>query len=246
MKVALMGYGKMGRVVERALRERHIEVVARLNTLEVPVTEEAIKGADVCIDFSHPDVVLKHIGIAAKAGKDLVVGTTGWYDHLDSVGSLVEEAKVGLIYAANFSLGMHLFGWVVKEAARLFSQAWGYDCAGYEIHHAEKGDTPSGTAQRLAEVLIKELPEKEKALYERPKNMILPGQLHFGSVRCGQTPGTHTVLFDSASDTIELTHRARNREGFGLGAAMAAHWIVGRKGVYELDDMIQVLMKERS
>ncbi len=236
-----MGYGKMGQVVDRALHDRHVEVVAKLNTLETSVTEKAIAEADVCIDFSHPDAVLKHIGIACKAGKDLVVGTTGWDDHLDSVKSLVEEAGIGLIYAANFSLGMHLFGWIVKEAARLFGQVEGYDCAGYEIHHSQKGDSPSGSAKWLSETLVEALPDKDKVLYEQPKKMVMPNQLQFSSVRCGKTPGTHTVLFDSRADTIELTHRARNREGFGLGAVMAAHWIVGRKGVFQLDDMIEVL-----
>jgi len=174
-----------------------------------------LEQCDVAIDFSHPEAVLGNTRRASKIGCDLVVGTTGWESDFAEVKQLVEEAQIGAIYSPNFSVGVHLFLRLLERARTLFD---GYDAACYEMHHRHKVDSPSGTA---------------KAVMERI------GATDCPAVRCGEIPGTHTAVFDSICDTVEVTHRARSREGFALGALEAARWIVGKKGLYTLDDYLE-------
>lgn len=211
MKLALLGRGKMGTMVEKAAAVRNHEIVG-------------IQSADVCIDFSHPDVVLANIKMAAELKKNIVVGTTGWYEHLPDIKTLIEVKGTGFLYSPNFSIGIHLFMKIVSRAAELLNSHQEYDVGGCESHHNQKADAPSGTAKALTEIL--------KNYYDKAQN------LQFSSIRCGHIPGTHTVLFDSPADSITLTHTARNREGFAQGAVCAAEWLHGKKGFYTLDDML--------
>lgn len=196
MKVGLLGYGKMGRLVE---------------ALASSVAEP--HEADVLIDFSHPDAVIGHIELAIELKKNLVIGTTGWYDKLDSAEELVKKGGIGVVYGPNFSIGVHLMSELVKKAHQLMEHFPEYDIAGVEYHHKHKVDSPSGTALSL--------------------------NVPFSSVRIGTMFGTHTVLFDSPEDLIEITHRAKGREGFAKGALKAAEWIFGKKGFYHFDHYLK-------
>lgn len=234
MRIALIGYGRMGREVESIAVERGHEVVATFDE-DRPVTEEGLSPADVCIEFTHPSAVLHHVRTAAAARKDMVVGTTGWLAHLEEVRTLYREN--GLLFAANFSIGVHAFLRIVRQAARIMNRLPDYDPFVVEVHHRQKVDSPSGTALRLAEVLLEEIDRKTEILRQAPDGRISAEQLHVASVRAGTVTGTHTVGFDSGADLLELKHTAKNRRGFALGAVHAAEWIRGRKGVFSMDDI---------
>lgn len=196
MEIALLGLGKMGKI---------------LGSLVSRVADP--KSADVLIDFSHPDAVIKHIEMAVSLGKNLVIGTTGWYEHLDQARDLCEKGNIGIIYGPNFSIGVHLMTKLVNYANELTSAFDEYDVAGVEYHHNQKVDAPSGTAKALG--------------------------VPFSSVRVGSIFGTHTVLYDSPEDTLEITLRSKSREGFAKGALKAAEWIQGKKGFYHFDHYLK-------
>ncbi|MFH1590725.1 MAG: 4-hydroxy-tetrahydrodipicolinate reductase [archaeon] len=241
MRIAMIGYGRMGQIITRIARERGHDVVTidpTGNADHDSIIEGTVDSADVCIDFTHPDAVVENIKTVSSLGKSIVVGTTGWQGQLDSVRAMVESAGTGLLHAPNFSIGMRLFSRIVDAAAKLMDRFDQYDVSGVEWHHTGKADAPSGTAKSLAEQLVSTLGRKERAVYDRPDGAVAPDELHFSSVRVGSVPGTHMITFDSDADTIELTHRARNREGFALGAVLAAEWLAGKKGVFTLDDMM--------
>lgn len=203
LKIALFGYGKMGKMIEQLAPTRGHAIVKDLHS------------SDIIIDFSIADAVLEHVSCAGQAKKNIVIGTTGWEQHLNQVKELVSKYQIGALYAPNFSIGVHLFLKLVKEAGKLFSQ---YSTAGLEIHHREKKDAPSGTALALADVLE-----------NKPE---------FASIRLGNIPGIHTLYFDSMADTITLTHTAKGREGFALGAIIAAEWLKSKKGFFTLEDIL--------
>lgn len=239
MKIALIGYGKMGHMVEQAAENQGHEIVARLRSTK-EITEAALANADICIDFSHPDFAVENIKQVMKLGKDLVMGTTGWYDHLEQVIGIVKRSQNGLLYSPNFSIGVQLFQQIVREAARVMNRFDIYDVGIHEAHHNKKADSPSGTAKALAKVVVNQVSRKRTIVEGPVTGQIAPEVLQIDSLRCGSIPGTHTVFFDSPADTITLTHQARNREGFALGAVAAAKWLRGRKGVYTVEDMMEV------
>lgn len=238
LKIALLGYGKMGRLVEAIALERGHLIVARVNTHNFAEQFSAVCEADVCIDFTHPDHIIERIDQLIRIGKNLVVGTTGWYDQSDRIKKLIEEHQTGLVYGPNFSIGVSLFLEVVSEAAALINHYPDYDVGGFESHHAHKADSPSGTAKMIAKVLLKEMKRKKKLTYELGNQPRKEDEIHFASLRCGSIPGTHTVTFDSESDSITLTHQARNRRGFAEGAIRAAEWIVAHKGMFTFEEML--------
>jgi 4-hydroxy-tetrahydrodipicolinate reductase len=177
----------------------------------------------------------------------VVSGTTGWYAKLDELRRIVGVSSIGYLYGSNFSIGAHMFFAIAAAAAELASRSPGYDILGYELHHKRKKDSPSGTALTIAKILTTGHDRQKKLVTDRLDRAIAPDELHFASVRGGEFPGTHTVLLDSAFDTIELTHRARSRGGFALGAVRAAEWLAGRKGLFEVNDFIQdILGREKA
>ena len=234
MNIALIGHGRMGREVEARALEQGDRVVAVFE-IDNPVSAGALADADVCIEFSAPDAVLDNIRTAVTARKDIVVGTTGWHGHLEEVRQLVRQS--GLIYSANFSLGMNVFLRLAARAAEMMNGATDYDVSVHEVHHRQKADSPSGTALDLARVVIERLDRKTGIMAEKPEGRVDPALIHVSSTRIGTVAGTHAVTFDSESDSIELRHAAKNRRGFALGALAAARWIRGRKGVYTMDDV---------
>jgi 4-hydroxy-tetrahydrodipicolinate reductase len=251
MNIAIIGYGKMGKKIEELAQSHNLRLTSIIDPNEQKagfkkITFESVKDADVCIDFSLPGEVLRNVSILSELKKNIVIGTTGWYQEIESVRKLVEENNIGLIYAGNFSLGMNLFYRIVEFSARLFDGFSEYDVAGLEMHHDQKVDSPSGTAKDLAEILLRNISRKERTLFERSSGKIDPANLHFSSVRFGQIPGTHKIMFDSLPDTIELSHTARSREGFAQGALMAAEWIYDKKGFFTFDDLITTKINIRS
>jgi 4-hydroxy-tetrahydrodipicolinate reductase len=227
MKLAIVGHGKMGRMVEALAPAAGFTVCARVdreaNVKGAALTREALAGADVAIEFSEPSAAAQNIERLAAAGVNTVCGTTGWYSELPRVAQQINRAGTALVWGSNFSVGVNLFARVVSEAARLFAAHPEYGAWAWEIHHAAKKDAPSGTLLQLVQ-------QMERAGYSRPVNT--------SSSRAGAHPGTHEIGFDSAGDTITLRHTSRHREGFAQGALLAARWIAGRRGVFEFQDVL--------
>jgi 4-hydroxy-tetrahydrodipicolinate reductase len=234
MRIALIGYGKMGREIEAVAREQGETVIGAFD-IDSPATPQALAGADVCIEFSTPQTALDNIRIALEAGKDIVVGTTGWYDRLPEIRNLVKDS--GLLYSPNFSIGVNITYRILAAAAELMNKVPEYDPYIHELHHRQKADSPSGTALRMAAILLDRI-ERKKSLASGPvEGKIAAEALHVSSTRAGFFAGTHTAGFDSEADRIEITHVAKTRRGFALGAVRAAQWLRGRKGVYTMDDV---------
>ncbi len=242
-----MGYGKMGKEIEQIVLSRGHKVIATIDPKDKEATHKkldakALKGVDVAIDFTHPSVAVGNVEIITEAGVNLVMGTTGWYDDMDRVRSIVKDNNVGFFWASNFSIGVNMFFKMVQEAAAIVDKVKEYDIAGYEIHHNQKADSPSGTAKSIAEILQKQIARKKTLEFGQVDRQIKPSELHFASVRVGNVPGTHGVVFDSPADTIELKHTARNREGFALGAVMAAEFVAGKKGFFEIENLMDTIV----
>ncbi len=242
MNLALIGHGKMGQEVERAAQEKGLKIVKIFEVDEnqdgSALTKESLKSVDVCMEFSSPEAVLSNIEAVADCGKNIVVGTTGWYDRLDYVRKLVKEKKIGLLYASNFSLGVNIFNQIVMDAAHQLEKYSQYDVAINEIHHRGKADSPSGTALTLGRTILQVLKRKSELVTEIQHGAIKPHQLHVTSTRMGTVTGKHTVLFDSDADSIELVHTAKSRSGFAQGAIVAAEWLKGKKGFYTMRDVL--------
>jgi 4-hydroxy-tetrahydrodipicolinate reductase len=221
-RLAIVGYGKMGRLVEEFAPEYGFSVALKLdefnNTNFEGVTADNFRGIDVAVDFSIPGAVARNVEAIAPLGVNLVIGTTGWQEQVAAVQAAVERHGVGLVWSPNFSIGVNAFLRIVAEAARLLAEEPEYGAWAWEIHHSTKKDAPSGTLLKLVDAM-------KQAGYSRP--------IDTGSNRAGRHPGTHEVGFDSAADTITLRHTARSREGFARGALKAAQWIVGKQGFHE-------------
>lgn len=221
-KLALVGYGRMGQLVEQLAPAHGFEVTLRLDEFNNPggvaLTEENFSEIDAAIDFSIPDVVADNAVRMAELGVQLAIGTTGWMDEIDRVREAVERHGTGLVYGANFSVGVNAFYRVVQAAAQALATQEEYDAFMYEAHHKYKKDAPSGTALRLLDAM-------RDAGYSRP--------IDVATQRAGQFPGVHEIGFDSEADTIRVSHSARNRSGFAHGALKAARWVMGRRGFFE-------------
>lgn len=247
MKVALIGYGQMGQMIDKMALQAGVEVVARIDPLHLSASHrqanaESLEGAEAAICFTAPEVALENIEQVLEAKTPLVMGTTGWLDHKDEVAKKVEQAGVGMVYSSNFSIGVNLFFHLAVEAAKTFDPFEMYDVLAHESHHRLKKDSPSGTALTLGELLVENLSRKTKLVTERLDRRPEPDELHFASMRGGHIPGTHSVVFDSEFDSIELTHTARSRGGFASGALVAAKWIADKKGFFSEREMMAHLL----
>ncbi|MCF7836518.1 4-hydroxy-tetrahydrodipicolinate reductase [Candidatus Gracilibacteria bacterium] len=244
MKIAIIGYGKMGQAVELAASTAGHEIVAKIDPFFVKATKdkpknvateiskETLNGAEVAIDFTHPDVVLENIRKLAEAKVQIVVGTTGWYDSLPEVEEIVKVARVGLIYAGNFSVGVNTFYAIVEKAAQLLTGK-DFDVALREIHHTGKADAPSGTAREIAQKVLANFPEKKEIILDNAEQPVPADKLQISSARIGKVVGVHEVAFDGGSDAITLTHIGKNRDGYAAGSVSAGEWLV-KKGEAEV------------
>jgi 4-hydroxy-tetrahydrodipicolinate reductase len=227
LKLALLGYGKMGKTIAQLAPQRGFEVALTLDIDEnaggTAIIGDRLQGVDVCIDFTTPDAVLENVRRVAALGCNLVVGTTGWYDRLDEVRAAVESAGIGLVYAANFSIGVQLFYRAARATAELFAKFPMYEPYLTEAHHHFKKDAPSGTALELKKLVAAAMPGRAVPV---------------ASVRAGYVPGMHELGFDSETDTVIVRHTARSRQGFAEGALYAARWVAGKRGMFAFSDVL--------
>jgi len=247
VRILLVGYGRMGRTVERLARADGHEVVGRVDPGGAegtvwPLERAPLELADVAIEFTTPAAAPDGLVALAEAGLDTVSGTTGWGEALPRVADAVRAAGTGLLYASNFSLGVALFLRAARALAGLVDGVGRagerYDVAIHEVHHRHKLDHPSGTAVSLAEAVLGALPAKQRWAAGPPSGAADPSVLHVTSARVGEVPGSHALLVEGRDDRIELRHDARGREGFARGALAAAAWVRGRHGVFTLDDLL--------
>ncbi len=232
MKIALLGYGKMGQTIERIALERGHEIVLKKDEFN---TFEGLSNADVAIDFSIPAVAVENISSCFYANVPVISGTTGWLDRYDEMAALCSAKKGAFISSSNFSLGVNLFFGLNENLAKIMSKFDSYKVEIEEIHHTQKLDAPSGTAISLAKGVIENSNYTNWTLDEAKEN-----QIHIEAIREGNVPGTHTVTYNSTVDTIEIKHTAHNRDGFALGAVIAAEWIVGKQGVFTMKDVLEL------
>ena len=237
MKIALIGYGKMGQFIEKIAKERGHEIVAVIDIHNLEdFGSEAFRSADVAIEFTRPEVAVENIKKAFESNVPVVCGTTGWTARLEEIMALIEEKNQTLFWASNFSLGVNIFFAINKNLAQLMNQFPAYDAAMTEIHHIHKLDAPSGTAITLAENIIAELDRKEKWTLGKA---VQPDEIGINDIREGETPGTHIVTYDSEVDSITIQHEAKNRQGFALGAVIAAEFTAGKKGFLGMNDLLK-------
>jgi len=236
MKIAILGYGKMGKTIERlALTDGHEIVlkIGRNNTDEL--TKINLQKADVAIDFSLPSTAFDNIQACLKAGTPVVSGTTGWLERLPEINTLCELQKGAFIYASNFSVGVNIFFELNRQLAKMMNPQVQYDVNLEEIHHTQKLDAPSGTALTLAKDVAKVIDRKSNIINELAST---PSDLSIISKRIEKVPGTHYVKYESPIDEIEIKHVAHSREGFAGGAILAAQWLIGKTGIYTMKDVL--------
>jgi 4-hydroxy-tetrahydrodipicolinate reductase len=238
MKIALLGYGKMGREIEHMALSRHHQVVLTIDAFNLhDLTVENLSRADVAIDFSTPGSAFSNIMACFEAGIPVVCGTTGWVNRMKEVTALCAEKNQTFFYASNFSAGVNLYFAVNKYLARLMNKWTDYEVTVKETHHIHKLDAPSGTAITLANDLISEIERKEKWELNGSGD---PAILKITAVREDEVPGTHTVTYESDVDILEISHVAKSRKGLALGAVLAAEFILGKKGVFSMQDLMKI------
>lgn len=232
MKIALLGYGKMGQVIERIAQERGHEIVLKKDENN---TYDGLSTADVAIDFSVPTAAVPNISNCFLANVPVISGTTGWLEHYDEMVALCTEKNGAFISSSNFSLGVNIFFEINEYLAKMMAKLDNYSIDMEEIHHTQKLDAPSGTAISLAKGVMENSNYTNWTLDTPAAN-----EIHIEAKRIGTVPGTHTVKYDSVVDSIEIKHTAHNREGFALGAVIAAEWIVGKQGVFTMKDVLEL------
>lgn len=232
MKIALLGYGKMGKVIEKIALERGHEIVLRKGSTD---TFDGLEQADVAIDFSVPNSAVSHISACFQKNIPVISGTTGWLENYNEMLNLCEQHKGSFIYASNFSLGVNIFFELNNYLAKMMKNLAAYKVSMEEIHHTQKLDAPSGTAISLAEGIIANSEYNNWTLNTPDTN-----EIQITAKRIENIPGTHSIFYDSNVDQIEIKHTAHNREGFALGSVIAAEWLVGKKGVFTMKDVLGI------
>lgn len=241
MKIALVGFGNMGQEIARIIEEnkKHTIISISYSVQQQKLDGEGIKKADVVIEFTSADIVLENIEKIAKLKKPLVVGTTGWYEKINYVKDITKKNNIGFVYGQNFSIGANIFFKTLEFSSKLFSKFGNYDVYGFEMHHAGKKDSPSGTAKKVSQIILDNFPAKKNVQTEKINRQIKKDELHFASIRGGRNAGKHEIIFDSRADEIILSHQAHNRRGFAEGALFAAEFIQDKKGFYSFDEVFR-------
>lgn len=245
MRIGIVGYGVMGKLVAKAVLDRGHSIAAIVDHATsnahyknlAEITTEQASEIDVLIDFSSPETALENIQQACRLNKPIVMATTGWYEKLEEARDIVTKSGIGMVWGSNFSVGVNLFWQVLERASQLLANQNDYDVFVHEFHHKRKKDSPSGTAITTANKILANYPRKTKMITQTLDRAISEEELHVTSTRGGAVPGTHQVYFDSAFDTIEINHTARTRDGFAVGAVMAAEWIQNQNGFYAFDEI---------
>lgn len=236
MKIALLGYGRMGQEIQRLVEKRNHEIVLIMDSIQDWEKEGyRLKEAEVAIEFSMPQFVMDNIFHCFNAGVPVVVGTTGWHDHLEEIKAVCLEKNQSLFYASNYSIGVNLFFDLNRFLARSMAKYQEYEISIEETHHIHKQDAPSGTAITIANDIIRNIGRKDKWVRELSEK---PEEVGIKSVRTENVPGTHIVKYESDIDSIQIIHTAKSRRGFALGAIMAAEFLRDKKGYYEMKDLL--------
>ena len=238
MNIALIGYGKMGKAIEEIAISRGHSVVVKFNS-QNPLESSQLRTTDVAIEFSQPDLALKHIKLCADGQIPIVVGTTAWEEHLAEIINHIDKREASLIYSSNFSIGVNLFFEMNKYLARLMNDKTDYVASITEIHHAQKIDAPSGTAVTLAKDLISNHPTYLSWKLTGQSQNMEKSDLPISAIREENVPGTHIISYTSEIDTLTIEHQAHNRKGFALGAVIAAEFIHKKQGVYTMSDILK-------
>ena len=241
MKFALIGYGKMGKTIEQVIKDQNkgdeiVLIIGEDNLQELTI--DNLRKVDVAIEFTRPDAAIPNINLCFDAGVPVVVGTTAWLNRLDEVKKQCEEKNGALFYAPNFSIGVNIFFEINRRLAAIMDTQPQYEVNMEEIHHTEKLDSPSGTAIKTAEVIMQHLKRKTQWQLTDDKAVDHTESLLITAKRSPDVPGTHVVTYSSDADDIQVIHQAKTRRGFAEGAVMAARWLKGRKGVYEMKDLL--------
>lgn len=243
-RIALIGNGSMGKEISRIAGEHGIHI-SRIFDENNRLEESSPNDFDVAIDFSTSSAVVENIRTVCILQKNIVIGTTGWSDQLPDIQQLVEIYNIGVVYGSNYSIGMQMYFRIIQHAARLINATHDYDIFMQEIHHKRKIDSPSGTALSIGKIILENVERKSIINAETCHGKIVPEEFHISSLRGGEVTGTHTVMIDSIADTIELTHRAKNRSGFASGALVAAEWIWKKQGLYDFSEQFENIMNSR-
>ncbi len=248
MKIAIVGYGGMGKMIEAEAKKRNIAIQSIIDPISkgathTAINSESLRGADVAIEFTHPSAVLANIDAYCRLKVNAVVGTTGWQENIKEVEKKVKDAGIAFLSATNFSVGVHAYLRLVESAAKLFDRLGEYDVWASELHHHNKADSPSGTAKTMSDIILRNVKRKKKAVYDRLNRKIEADEFHFSSLRGGEVNFEHTLGFDSAPDCITLRHAARNREGYAAGAIQAAVWLLSqKKGYYTQEQYVKSVL----
>lgn len=238
MKIALIGYGKMGKAIEEIAVQRNHTIVLKIDINNIDsFTKENLQQADVAIEFTSPHSAVENISKCLDAGIPVVSGSTGWLEQWPIIKSKCENLNGALLYASNFSVGVNIFFELNKKLAQLMNNQPDYEVSMTEIHHTQKKDAPSGTAITLAEQIMENIPAKKKWINDIAK---YPNELSIISKRIDPAPGTHTIKYFSAIDEIEIIHTAHSRTGFATGAVLAAEFVAGKKGIYTMKDVLNI------
>jgi len=236
MKIALIGYGKMGKEIEKIAVERGHDIAFVVDEQNIDYRSEELVGIEAAIEFSTPDAAVQNIYKCFEAKAPVVVGTTGWYNEFENVTTRCAETNATLFHASNFSVGVNIFFELNRKLASMMNKQPAYDATMEETHHIHKKDAPSGTAITLAEGVISELEQKEKWINDGVPDR---NELLITSIRADEVPGTHNIKYESEIDSIVIEHKAKSRKGFALGALLAAEWVANKTGVYSMKDMLQ-------
>ena len=238
MNIALIGYGKMGKAIEKIAEERGHKIVLICNS-EVGVQYADFSNVDIAIEFTKPDLAIKHIDFCLENKIPVVIGTTGWNDKIDYVEKIVKELEGSLLHASNFSIGVNIFFELNKKLAQLMSGNTDYTASIEEVHHLQKLDSPSGTAITIADGILENNSDYLSWVLGKDEIPFTNrNQLSLTSYRQPEVPGTHTIKYVSPIDTIEITHEAHSRKGFALGAVIAAEWLQNKKGIFKMNDVL--------
>lgn len=237
MKIALLGYGKMGKEIEQIVLSKGYEISLKVTSQNADFTSEELKDSDVAIEFSRPEFAIENIKKCFEANVPVVVGTTGWYHHFNEIKDLCDQNNQALLYATNFSVGVNIFFKINQLLAKYMNHQPSYRVEVEEIHHTQKLDAPSGTGISIGQQIIDEI-DGLKSWENNPSTdkAVLP----ILSKRIDPAPGTHTVTYKSEIDTISMTHEAHNRKGFASGSVLAAEWLVDKKGVFTMEDVLKL------
>lgn len=245
MNIAIIGYGKMGKLIAQKAAEYKHNVTATVDPFERSamykhISQTDFSKIDCALEFTGPDAVLENVKILAGEKIPIVIGSTGWLSKMDEVKKIINETGSSLLWSSNFSIGINIFYKIASFAASLIDPFTEYDVSGLEIHHNEKIDSPSGTAKAIASKLLSAMSRKTEVVWDRLERAPNPNEIHFSSLRSGSATGMHSLIFDSPSDTIEIKHSARNRDSFASGALVAANWLVfeKREGIFTMEDIL--------